>query len=319
MSSAVHGATAPGKIMVSGEYAVLDGAPALVAAVQTRASAKWVVEPTDATANPTRFPEAHEARRLAEQSTAPVAGELAIDVSALRHGGTKLGLGSSAAAAAAAAAAVYFRDDVGHSAERMLDAALAGHHRISPHGSGADVAAAVLGGLVRFRRPSGIAKFDYDARTQAWPDHVVMRVVWTGQAARTSDFIRRVHALRDAEPEHYDRVMGSLHDRAAEFVNALNDAERLIAAAAAYGDAMEALGVAAGAPIVEARLKQIAVLAKGLGGSAKPSGAGGGDVALAFFSDFERAERFDAACAEAGFLVLDLAVGGPGVLPISPD
>ncbi|MEM1415365.1 MAG: hypothetical protein AAGH15_10705, partial [Myxococcota bacterium] len=60
------GATAPGKMMVGGEYAVLRGAPAIVAAVQTRATVRWQDEAGDATASSTRFPEAHAARRLAE-------------------------------------------------------------------------------------------------------------------------------------------------------------------------------------------------------------------------------------------------------------
>ena len=67
------GASAPGKMLVGGEYAVLRGAPAIVTAVQLRAQARWVDAHTDQSArgldDPSpRFPEAAAARRIAEDT-----------------------------------------------------------------------------------------------------------------------------------------------------------------------------------------------------------------------------------------------------------
>ena len=106
--------SAPGKMLIAGEYVVLDGSPAIVSAVQRRALASWTDDVTDPKVafgldepNP-RFPEAAAARLLAEaQLNTKIPGFLTIDVSALRGATKKLGVGSSAAAAAAAAAAVF--------------------------------------------------------------------------------------------------------------------------------------------------------------------------------------------------------------------
>ena len=84
-------------------------------------------------------------------------------------------------------------------------------------------------------------------------------------------------------------------------------------AADAHGEAMGRLGASAGAPIVTAELDRVAQIARSCGGGAKPSGAGGGDVALAFFSDAERGARFETACEEAGFTLLSVALGADGV------
>ena len=94
--------SAPGKLMIAGEYAVLDGAEAVVDAVGRRAYAhlgSFAQEPLPL--------EAGAARARAEALLGAVPGALSIDVSELRQAGRKLGLGSSAAAAAAAAGVVF--------------------------------------------------------------------------------------------------------------------------------------------------------------------------------------------------------------------
>ena len=74
---------APGKVVLSGAYAVLEGAPAIVSAVSRYVSC--------------------DAERVAERLTPEVLAALpsgpfpAFDASELRDGGSKLGLGSSAA------------------------------------------------------------------------------------------------------------------------------------------------------------------------------------------------------------------------------
>ena len=77
-------ARAPGKLVLSGAYVVLDGAPAIVAAVDRYA-----------VADTSRAPDfVSDELRAAFGSEQPPH----VDVSALRADGRKLGLGSSAAA-----------------------------------------------------------------------------------------------------------------------------------------------------------------------------------------------------------------------------
>lgn len=303
--------SAPGKLMVSGEYAVLEGAPAVVAAVDRRAFAS--VRRGDA---PAAAAEARAAYRQVERRLGNLGHEPTVDVSSLRSQGFKLGLGSSAAAAAAAAGlafAEHGRKDLESPAARsaIFEAALGGHSEIAPQGSGADVAAAVFGGFVQVRR----AGDQVDVTPIAWPAGLRARVVWTGEEARTSAFLERVHALSVANPERYRGLMSSLTSEAARFIAAMTtgDVASVIATITAYGRGMAALGHAANVPIVTEKLAQIAHLAEQAGGAAKPSGAGGGDVALALFPDDKSDQRFHVLCQECNFTVLLIELGAPGV------
>jgi phosphomevalonate kinase len=301
--------SAPGKLMIAGEYVVLDGAEAVVAAVGRRAYARLI--PTVAEPLP---PEAVAARAVAERLLGPVPGALALDVSELRQAGRKLGLGSSAAAAAAAAGVVFAAHgrDLASAAvrEQILSAAIEGHRVIAPEGSGADVAASVLGGFVRFR------KLGHGVETHAlpWPADIALRVVWSGQAVRTSDMIAQVRALQARDPSTYRERMRELAEQSEQLISALLAAERaaILESFHACGAAMGRLGEVAGVAIVDKTCQQIRALASLHGGSAKPSGAGGGDVAIAAFGDPSDAEAFGVGCAAAGFEVLSLDLGVAG-------
>ena len=314
--------SAPGKLVISGEYAVLDGAPALVTAVGRRALACLGSgdgvdgSPRPDHQSPDRAsipPEAAASFGKAQELCGPVPLDLAIDTSALRDTGRKLGLGSSAAAAAAAAGAVFayhghHLDDV---REPLLGAALAGHRSVAPEGSGVDVAAAVMGGLVRFVRDAdGVHTTALDM-----PRSMAFAVVWTGSSARTSDLVRAVRELAARDASAYASSIATLRTASDALIDAIerDDAERAIHATAAHGDAMAQLGRRAGAPIVESGLARVAELARAHGGAAKPSGAGGGDVAIAVFPGEGAPTAFETACARDGMQLLDVALGAEGV------
>jgi phosphomevalonate kinase len=307
-------ATAPGKMMLSGEYAVLDGAPALVAAVQRRAAVRVVSTGHGDVARgldhpEPRFPEVAATRALAERELGfELEGELAVDVSELRGDEVKLGLGSSAAAAAATAALMFAEAGREPTDAELFDLAIRGHEEVAPQGSGADVASAVHGGTIHYLAPIRLV------RPVPWPEGLVASVVFTGQAASTRELVGRVKALRASDRGRYDRCMRRLGDGAVVLAEAFagGDSAAIVAAADDYGKAMGGLGQAAGAPIVEERLTRIAALAREAGGAAKPSGAGGGDVAIAFFTERGASEAFAKACASEGFEVLDVTLGGPG-------
>ncbi|MDH5673090.1 MAG: hypothetical protein OEZ06_13120 [Myxococcales bacterium] len=306
--------SAPGKMMIAGEYAVLHGAEALVAAVSRRARLTLDAEREVQAELP---PEVQAARALAEARLGPVAGTLSLDVSELRAGDSKLGLGSSSAAAAAAAGIVHAahgRDlQAPEVRAQVLHDALAGHRSIAPEGSGADVAAAVLGGFVRFVRGSSPGA-DPETRLLTWPQAVALKVVWTGKAVRTSDMLAQVAELRARDAASHDRCMEAIADEAARLLSALgaNDTSGVVSGFERHAEAMAALGRAAGIPIVDDTTQAVRELARRHGGAAKPSGAGGGDVVLAVFDDPGRAESFEGGCTAAQFSVLSITVGDVG-------
>lgn len=303
-------ASAPGKLVLGGEYAVLEGAPAIVAAAQVRATASL-----GASGSERLPPEVVATRAELERAYGAVPGELTIDVEALRAGDRKLGVGSSAAAAVAAAAVLRAAQGADVASEAELDlifsAALAGHRAIAPRGSGIDVAASTHGGVLRFEREGS----DVRIRRLAFPASLLASVVYTGKEARTSSLLAEVDRLASRDPAAHraalDRLALGAHAFAAAFESA--DVGAILEATSAYHEAMNALGRLAGAPIVEASLTTLARLAAEAGGAAKPSGAGGGDVAVAFFSMDSGRVAFEKKCRDQGFMVLELALGGPGV------
>lgn len=304
--------------MLSGEYAVLDGAPAIVAAVDARAFA--TLPPAHA-ASASVPPEVAATWRLArERFPALPVTPPALDVRALRDptGAQKLGLGSSAAAAAATAgmalAEVGMSLDSDDTRRALFELAFEGHRVIAPEGSGADVAAATLGGFVRFEADTRDRGSLPACRPLLAPPYLRTRVVWTGQAARTSDLVAQVRAFQARDPRAFATHATELADTARIFADAFERSAlgEVLAMTTRYHEAMRALGEAAGAPIVEQRLAKVAQLAADCEGSAKPSGAGGGDVAIAFFIAMDDASAFDRALRKAGFQALSLTLGAPG-------
>jgi phosphomevalonate kinase len=305
--------SAPGKAFLCGEYAVTEGSNAIVAAVDRRVVAQ---SNADAGDGHPAGPEALAALAAARSEFGGTCASPTLDRSALFRRGIKLGLGSSAAGAVAVAGAVAMSG--GHDLDdpsirrRVFECALRGHARIAPNGSGADIAAATQGGILEFRRDgSDSVQF----RSIQSPPSLMICLVWTGVSARTSDLLLQVKRLRSSSPTTYQQTTSALHELSATFAAAFSrsDARAVIETARAYHVAMKALGRAAGAPVVEAKLDAIARAAAREGGAAKPCGAGGGDVAVAFFDEKNAAARFQAACEHAGFHPLDVQWGAAGV------
>ena len=93
-------ATAPGKLILTGEYAVLDGAPAIVIAVDRRAIARRNAIPRGSSPFLIAVAEEIAARRGAADPAARAALEISVDSTAFYNRAQKLGLGSSAAVVA---------------------------------------------------------------------------------------------------------------------------------------------------------------------------------------------------------------------------
>jgi phosphomevalonate kinase len=305
---------APGKIFLVGEYAVLDGAPAVVAAVSASAVGQFVpgIEPE----SPFVAESVQAALAgLGDRAQALPPGSVLIDSSAFQRDGKKLGLGSSAAVAAASVAAVMELAGLPVAANRDMCFALAERaHRTAQGGagSGADVAAAVHGGIIQYRRPPRGYPVIQKAKL---PSTVRLVVFAEGTPSSTVDMVRAVRAYADAHAEDYAQVMQPLREQAENFAEALTDGnvDGLLAAARSYLDGLTALGERVGVPIVTPRFQMAGDLAINLGGAAKPSGAGGGDVGVALFVDDAAARDFTVRLAHLGLQAVDLRVDTAGV------
>jgi phosphomevalonate kinase len=296
-------ARAPGKVVLSGAYAVLEGAPALVAAVDRYA----IADATRTAERPTE--EVAEALRRRGETKAPW-----FDASALRDEtrGHKLGLGSSAAILVASLAALELAAEPGASdddlARRVLAPALAAHRAAQGGGSGVDVAASALGGILRFERRAPDAA--PDVRKMTLPEPLFIQVWSSSRSASTADMLARVAAFRSAFPNEHRSLMDRLCEAASSAARA-TDGAGFVAACRAQLEILAAIGDRAGVPIVTADVRAFDVALTGAA-VALPSGAGGGDVVLLVGTE-PPGEEVEKTGRNLGFVPLDLAIGARGV------
>jgi phosphomevalonate kinase len=303
-------ATAPGKLVLWGEYAVLAGVPAAVMAVNR--FAKCTVRPREAgtllTATGFDMP-AMEIKRLASGEVPAEAGlfraaasallgdppanlAIHIDTSEFQNKGAKLGIGSSAAALVVCygALAALIEEPVD------LTRAIEAHHRFQGSGSGLDVAAAVMGGTIRFQK--GIAeRLDL-------PEAIELRFIFTGESASTGKKLGSFSAWRErGHTAPLDMLALASHSL---FEHA-DDAD----AWHRYVDALRHLDLAAGLGIFGTHHNILCELADTFGLLYKPCGAGGGDTGMVLGFDHDgsnaRITAFTEAASQRGYLPLDLA------------
>jgi phosphomevalonate kinase len=297
-------AWAPGKIVISGAYSVLEGAPALVGAVD-------------------RYVVADASRRSAIVSEEVLAAYRsgAIDIvpwfdaaglrTRLPDGTTrKIGLGSSAAILVASIAAVFSNRiaDEDELRRTVMPAALAAHHAAQPLGSGIDVAASVHGGIVHcLRHEDG----SLDVKATQLPEGLVLEVFTCPVAASTGQMLEKIEAFKRAEPmtyqTHMESAIAGAHDAAST-----RDAATLLKAIAMQIEALSQLGRAANAPIVIRPVSELHTMATAEGAIFGPSGAGGGDIAL-WIGTSRPSEAFLARAAFHRLEPLGVIVGARGV------
>ncbi|HEX7382149.1 MAG TPA: hypothetical protein VF265_08340 [Nevskiaceae bacterium] len=345
-------ARAPGKLVLMGEYAVLEGAPAVVMAVDRHVAVE--VGAAKGRRCELYAPDVHDAvltfavdagggvkwddaahamdfalvvaviGALAQSGLLPSAPWRADLDSATffdhRDGrAIKLGLGSSAALTAALASALVAnagRADILAERGAWLERLLAIHRRFQRgRGSGLDVAAAVYGGEIVFRNRGTTV----DVERCAWPAAVERIYVWSGRSASTRAFLEQLTQWRDGEPGAYRRCMDRIGAASEAGVAALRGgaADALLRAVERTTDALRALDRASKIRIFSAEHDAIADAVTAAGGVYKPCGAGGGDLGLALASGEASVRRVTDAVRAAGYRTVELRTDGSG-LTVAP-
>jgi phosphomevalonate kinase len=298
-------ARAPGKVVLSGAYSVLSGAPAIVCSV-----GRYVLADS---ARPAALLTAEVAAALApgNEQSAPW-----FDASALREGERKLGLGSSAAILVASLY-VLLRDaqpELAHSqlVERVFARALVAHRVAQGGGSGVDVASAAFGGTLGYRLLDG----EPVLAPLALPSDLTVELWTCPEAASTRELLGAVRELGARSPDQHQRLLSAQALAAEQALSATEraDGSALVAALRAQHRALHALGQAAGARIVTSELAELSAAAESENGVLLPAGAGGGDMALFVgFAPSTRALR--AALQARAHQLLPVALSVPGVGP----
>ena len=297
-------AWAPGKIVISGAYSVLEGAPAISGAVD-------------------RYVVADSSRRSAivseEVLAAYQSGAIDIvpwfDAAGLRtrmaDGTTrKIGLGSSAAILVASIASVFANrvTDEDELRRLVMPAAFAAHRAVQPLGSGMDVATSVHGGVVHcLRREDGTL----DVTQTNLPEGLVFEVFTCPVAASTGQLLEKIDTFKQADMATYRKHIDVAIEGAREAAGT-RDADVFIKAVGTQVDALGQLGRAAGTQIVIRPVAELNTLAAAEGAVFGPSGAGGGDIAL-WIGKTRPSEAFIARAAFHRLEPLGVIVGARGV------
>lgn len=308
--------SAPGKLVISGEYAVLAGAPALVAAVDrrvtctlsTRSSGGWRFASTGFNheqtlskdevflAPPTTIPGI--VRRSIAEPDAPVHIEVRIDSTPCYRDGIKLGVGSSAATVTAVATAFGV---MAGGAPRLTDLYDL-HADFQGGGSGLDIAAAVTGGVIRFE--------DRVATPVRLPRGIHFTFVFTGAGSQTTALLATFDAWRQRGAT---APLERLAAASREVADSTGHPDDFLDALGEYTDLLERFDQATRIGIFGPGHRKARALSSRLGLVYKPCGAGGGDTGVGVSTDSDAISAFKQYTEAAGLVVLDMAIAPEGV------
>lgn len=302
-------ARAPGKLVLSGGYAVLWGAPAVVTAVDR------YVQVDGSRPAGFRSAEVVETLKLLCEQTGLSAEPPWFQSDALREGDRKLGLGSSAAICVASLWVRLLERPQFASQSReeqrrqVFELALRGHRIAQGGGSGIDVATATFGGTLVTTLQGERLQL---APATLPPDVVVEAWAMAGPAS-TSKFVAKVRTCESEWPEQFAPVLGAQCSASERAANALTmaDAGAFILAVRQQHEALHALGQLARIPIV---LPSVTELHGLLPEDAcfLPSGAGGGDITL-YFGKTPSPVQFRARARQLSLVPIALGFAAPGV------
>ncbi len=319
----VINASAPGKLVLSGEYAVLDGAAAISMAVDRRAIV--TVAPREGDCHAVTAPDFSDSEGLftgkSDGLTWHSGGEdfalfehvwaaagmspceslsFMLDTRAFRESGIKSGVGSSAAltvALATAMSAISGGDGAGIAGRAHSDFQ-------GGTGSGVDIASSMAGGVIEYRVS------DNALNGVAWPEGLCYAVLWSGVAADTRSKLERLQG------QAVTAARGALGDAAEQFAVVFREGSvaRILDELDHYIEALRRFDKDYGLGIFDAGHARLVDAAAAHGAVYKPCGAGGGDVGIALAAAEDSLASFTGVAETFGFRRLDMNLDLQGAM-----
>lgn len=226
------------------------------------------------------------------------------------------------------------------SQEILFKLAALAHFRAQGSGSGADVAAAVYGGLLGYtafhpewlKQRSFLTSSAILQITQmswpclsitklVWPTSLQLCVGWTKQTASTASLVAEIRSSRSKNETNFQTFIAECSAAVDMILSGLETAqtESMLAGIRYHRRALATLGDLAGVNIETNTLKLLADIAERQGGAGKPSGAGGGDCGIGIIqmrtnSDVTNSQKLRTDWEQAGIEPLNIAITHRGAM-----
>lgn len=294
--------SAPGKLMLFGEHAVVYGYPSIVTAMDTRIFV--IAEMIENSSDIIITPQVKESRFLVE-SLKLFKEEFQVKQSVKLHTRSdfshNVGLGSSSAVTVAAFKALSLLFDKKLSKKEIFDLSYKVTLQIQGVGSGFDIAAATYGGTLHFI--TGGKKIEY-----LDTEEIPLIVGYSGVKADTPTMIRKVENAFKNKKEEIGKIFGEIEQIIGKAKEAIIDKDYQLT-----GNLMNKnhkLLVKLGVSTERLESMVNASLASGAYG-AKLSGAGGGDCMIALISPEKKGE-VEKAIQKVGGTIIRVANNAEG-------
>ena len=313
-------------MVIAGEYAVLDGAPAICMAVNRRAHVSITTSDNDhhsviapgfseSVGQFTTAGDRIEWLAGAEEfslleavwvEAAPTVSEnltIVLDSNDFIDPATsiKLGIGSSAALAVALTAAF---DNISDNDINVLRAATDAHRRFQQgSGSGVDIACSFGGGIIEYRM-GGEATCSL-----TWPDGLAYTLLWSGVAASTD---QKLNQLARTGAGQARAELANASARVAASWGAGSPVE-ILQELRAYTESLRKFDVDHRLGIFDAGHAELADAAASAGLVYKPCGAGGGDLGMVIANDASDIATFVDTARARDFRKMDMAIDETGI------